>query len=257
MLKLLNEENLADILDFCKGSILGTRISCYALCYGFDRNFLMFWGSYSTHGLTSVIAKFYDDVTVLSDKISDFSEISEFLSIVGYNTLTTSENNAKLLNHDGYIVKKGFIYSSDSTEKCQCDNASESDLRNIYSLISAVIPDSFSDTEEAFMEFKSDYIFRYYKGFANAVCIRDGENIAACALTSAQSNNSVLLSGVACDNKLRKTGYGKSVVLGLTNRFLRENKSVYVIALNETAEGFYKHIGFKEVEKIAFINRKV
>ena len=42
----------------------------------------------------------------------------------------------------------------------------------------------------------------------------------------------------------------------LIRQLENENKTVYVIALNESAEGFYKHIGFEEVEKIAFIERK-
>ncbi len=257
MLKLLNEENLSDILDFCKNSILGTRISCYALCYGFERNFLMFWGSNGTEGLNTVIAKFYDDVTVITSNASDLNEVSEFTTMLGYKTLTTGAHNARLMNFDKYIVKKGYKFETKEFAEHQCEAASEGDFKQIYSLVSKSIPNSFSDTKEAYLEFLSDYTFRFYKGYANAVCIREGENVVACAMTAAQSNDSALISGVACDEKFRKSGLGKKVVLSLADKMIKENKDVFIIALNESAEGFYEHIGFKEVEKIAFIDRKV
>ena len=36
---------------------------------------------------------------------------------------------------------------------------------------------------------------------------------------------------------------------------LNENKKVYVIALNASAEGFYEHIGFKRTENITITRR--
>ena len=36
----------------------------------------------------------------------------------------------------------------------------------------------------------------------------------------------------------------------------KEGKDVYVIALNESAQGFYEHIGFEFTENISFIERK-
>jgi len=45
-------------------------------------------------------------------------------------------------------------------------------------------------------------------------------------------------------------------VLSIVERLLADKKTPYVIALNESAEGFYEHIGFIQREKIAFCERE-
>ena len=91
---------------------------------------------------------------------------------------------------------------------------------------------------------------------ARAKGVFQDNELISCALTSAETENSSLLSGVACIKTKRQQGAGKRVVLSLANELQSENKKVYVIALNESAKGFYEHIGFKEFEKIYYFGRK-
>ena len=43
----------------------------------------------------------------------------------------------------------------------------------------------------------------------------------------------------------------------MVNELQCENKKVFVIALNESAESFYEHLGFDFYGEIAFVNNKV
>lgn len=257
MLKILNENDLKDILNFCSGSILGTRIACYSLCYGFDKDFLTLWGDKTEKGFCCIAAKFDNSMTVLAKEGTDFDELREFLDIIGADSIALNPYIAEAMNFHEYDTKKGFLYTSESNSDYLADDANEADLKEMYSLISKVIPDSFENSTDAYLSFLSDFTFRQRRGYAKAKCVhRDGAAVSS-AITSAQSDSHALISGVASDEKYRKYGYGKRTVLSLANELKNEGKTVYVIALNSSAEGFYEHIGFTECEKIAFIVRKV
>jgi len=257
MLKLLDGNELGEIQEFCRNSIIGTRIYSYALTYGFDKNFLMFWGDKGGSGFKTIVAKFDNSMSILSTDRTDFDELKEFIGIIGADEIITDKAAAEQLGFYGFDTKQGFIFNSDIDSLFVADKPNEDDFREIYNLISTAIPDSFENKKDAYLSFLSDFTYRANRGYAKAECIKNNGKVVACALTSAQSDNAALLSGIACDEEYRKYGYGKIVVLSLTEKLLKENKKVFVIALNKSAEGFYKHIGFKECKKIAFIKRKV
>lgn len=257
MLKILTENDLPSLLTFCKGSILGTRIACYALTYGFDKDFLMLWGDKTENGFCCVAAKFENAVTVLANSDANFEELKEFIGIIGADSLTMNTGVAEMLNFKEYDVKKGFKYIDEGSCTYIADNTDEADLKEIYSLISEAIPGSFKSSQEAYLTFLSDFTFRQRRGYAKAKCIHHDGTVVSSAITSAQSETEALMSGVACNESYRKYGYGKRTVLSLANELKSSGKTVYVIALNSSAEGFYKHIGFEECEKLAFIDRKV
>lgn len=257
MLKLLDENELSEIQNICRNSIIGTRICSYALSYGFDKSFLMLWGDITDCGLVTVVAKFDNTMSILTTNKTDFKELSEFINVIGADEIVTDDKTALHLGFNEINIKQGFLYRGNNELTVKTDEPYEGDFREIYNLISIAIPDSFINTKEAYLSFLSDFTYRSNRGYAKARCIKSNGKVVACALTSAQSESCALLSGIACRESYRKYGYGKQVVLSLAESFISENKKVYVIALNESAEGFYKHIGFIECEKIAFIKRKV
>lgn len=257
MLKLLDENELSEIQKICQNSIIGTRICSYALSYGFNKSFLMFWGDIKDEGPVTIVAKFDNTMSILTTNETDFEELSEFIEIIDADEIVTDERTAFCLNLNESDTKQGFMYSGYTELPLIAEEPDVDDFREIYNLISIAIPGAFINTREAYLSFLSDFTYRANRGFAKAVCIKNCGKVVACALTSAESESCALLSGIACSESYRKYGYGKQVVLSLAQHFIRENKKAYVIALNESAEGFYKHIGFRECEKIAFIKRKV
>lgn len=254
MLKILTDKDLPNLLSFCDGSILGTRIACYALCYGFDKDFLMFWAD---EDYNCIAAKFDNSLTVVANDNSDVEELRKFIDIIGADTVTVNEDIAKALNYSEFDTKKGFKYMGNNNPDFSADIVNEADLKEIYTLISKAIPNSFANTKEAYLSFVSDFTYRRRRGFATGKCIHHDEKVVSSAITAAQSKNSALISGVACYEEYRKFGYGKRTVLNLAEELKTNKKEVFVIALNTSAEGFYEHIGFTECGKIAFIKRKV
>ncbi len=257
MLKRANETDVSDILDFCTNSIIGTKIACLCLCYGFERAFFELWHISDENGkLSAVIAKFYDNVTILCVDYSYIEDIKAFLNMSCYNSLMCSEEFCQAVGFKNAEIKNGYVFDSGYDMIFKASFTDEADYKKAYCLISDEISGSFKKDEEAYLSFLSDFMFRKMRDSARWVNIKQDGEISAVALTSSETDTEAVISGVACRKNARKKGLGKDIVLSLVSILKNENKKPYVIALNESAEGFYEHIGFKKKERIAFVERK-
>ena len=88
MLKRAEATDLQEIKRLCLGSIIGTRILCYVLAYGFDRDFLEVWIIKEEDRVTGVIVRFYDDVTLLCDKEADMNQLEAFIGMFYFKSIT-------------------------------------------------------------------------------------------------------------------------------------------------------------------------
>ncbi len=251
MLKLATDKDLNDILKFCDGDLLGTRIGCYCLAYGFERDFLNVWVDSTDVGIYAVIAKFYDSITIKAVG-EDLSEISEFIKMIGFDTLETSLDTCEKLSYKSDEIKKSYIFASEA-ENMGAQDLGEENYKALYKLVSENIPGSFSDDKDSYLAFLSDFTFRKRRNLARAKgIILDGKLVSS-VITSAEVPGNALISAVASDKEIRGKGLGKRTVLTMVSELQKENKDVYVIALNESAEGFYEHTGFIFNEKIAVV----
>lgn len=255
MLKRATAEDFAEIQQLCRGSITGTRILCYILAYGFERDFLEIWVIRDSAALTGVLVKFYDDATLICSENADLEQLSAFIGMFYFRRLMCKAELCRALGFEDITVKNAYRFVG-KAEYLEAEPLEEEDYEAAYSLISREIPDSFSSEKEAYLSFLSDFTFRKRRGLARGVCTRHGGRVASVALTSSETENAAIISGVACDSNLQKRGLGKKTVLSLVNELNKNNKQVYVIALNGSAEGFYEHIGFVKTEKIGFVERK-
>lgn len=255
MLKSAEEKDSIELESFLSGGIVSLRILSYIKAYGFKRDFLKFWIGYDEKGIHAVVSLFEDSVLIKADKNADYGELKTFLSMLSFSSLSCEENVAKALSFKDYDIKQGYVFSGVPTH-ISAENIQEDSLKNVYRLICENIPGSFSNTKEAFLSFLSDFTFRERRGLARGKCIHENGVLVSCAVTSAETVSKALLSGVVADKAFKGKGYGRKVVLSLVDELLKECKTPYVIALNDSAKGFYEHIGFKKDSLIAYINRK-
>ncbi len=251
----VKNEDVNSVCSFCENSLLGTKICCHLKTYGTERDFYKLWFCSDGQNISAVISKFEDSVTLICNTDADLSEIKAFLDMLGFTSLCCYERVAQSLGYDITSTKNAYVFCGEA-EAIKLDDLTEECYRSAYELISKSIPDSFGDSENAYLSFLSDFTFRKRRGAARIKGTLTCGKVSSCALTSAETEKSAIISGVACDSELRRKGLGKATVLALANELTSENKTVYVIALNKTAEGFYEHIGFKNTERITFIERK-
>ncbi len=255
MLKAATEKDYKALSDFLDEGIISLRILSYLMAYGTERDFVKFFIHCNDRGIQGVISFFEDSVLIEATDKADFGEISSFLSMNSFSVLSCRKEVADLLGYKNYGIKQGYVYAGTNEEK-SAENLKEENLKEVYRLISETIPDSFKNTNEAYLSFVSDYTFRERRKLARGKCICENDEVIACALTSAETENKALLSGVASSKLYKGKGYGKKVVNSLVNELLSEGKTPYVIALNDSAKGFYEHIGFEKHGLIAYVNRK-
>ncbi len=258
MLRIKSAENkdIPFITRFCERSVLGTKILCQINAYGLERDFLSVWYCAAEDNATvAVISKFENNITLLCSDTDFIGDIEVFVNMIGFDSLSVSYETAQKMSETDFVSKKAYVYKDSYSEEVFSE-LTEEYYKNCYNLISKNIPDSFDETEEAYLSFLSDFTFRKRRRLARIKGYTENGEVYSCALTSAETDTSAIISGVACDLSLRKKGLGKKTVLSLAEELKSENKDVYVIALNESAEGFYEHIGFEFTEKISFIERK-
>ena len=258
MLRIKSVENKdIDILsELCCKTLLGTKIMCQLTAYGIERDFLKAWCCLGDGDeIQGVICKLEGSITMDLFGDTDSEDIRTFLDMIGFDSLCCSAETARKLNYSDTTDKKAYVYDGIyNGETIGC--ITEEYYRGCYSLICKSIPDSFTDTKEAYMYFLSDFTYRQRRNLARIKGFAENGKAYSCALTAAETDFGAIISGVACDEANRKSGFGKKTVLTLAEELKNEGKAVYVIALNESAEGFYEHIGFKFKEIISFVERK-
>ena len=255
MLKIATSEDSIHIEKFLKNGIIPLRINSYINAYGFDKDFVKYWVSINNDKVDCIIALFEESLLIYSEGESDISEIKAFISMLQFSTISCEKETAEKLGFKNYTEKQGYIYS-ETAEFFLSENIEEENIKCAYKLICENIPDSFSDTNDAYLSFLSDYTYRNRRNLARGKCIIDDGKLVSCAFTSAETKIEALLSGVVTDKDIRKGGYGKRTVLSLVYELNKSGKTAYVIALNDSAKSFYEHIGFKRDKTIAYIKRK-
>jgi hypothetical protein len=251
MLKLAESNDLKSIISFCEGILLGTRIGCYCLAYGFDRDFLNVWIDNCEGEINTVIAKFYDSMTVITSS-DNVDEIKEFILMMGFNSLETDVKICNKLSFKADSVKKAYIFDG-GAESFGAKDLGEEYYKALYDLVCENISGSFANSKEAYLSFVSDFTFRKSRSLARSKGFTVNDMLVSSVITSAETETCALLSAVASDISVRGKGYGKRTVLSMVDELLKENKMVFVIALNESAESFYEHLGFKFYGEIANI----
>ena len=248
MLKLAKNKDINIIKYICDGDLLGTRIVCYALAYGFDRDFLQIWFDEEND---VVVAKFFDSITV-SGNCNEAEEIAEFIGMIGFKSLEISLVNCEILGLTADTIKKSYIFTGVS-RNYGAVNICEDYYKSLYSLISENISGSFESSEEAYLSFISDLTFRHRRGLARCRGIISQGKLVSSVITSAETHNCAIISGVTSDKIIRGQGFGKKTVMSMVDELINEKKTVFVVALNETAESFYEHLGFEFNGKIATV----
>ena len=251
MLKLAAESQLDAILSFCDGDLLGTRIGCYCIAYGFDYDFLNIWYDNSDGRIKTVIAKFYDAVTVKTAS-EDVQEIADFVSMIGFSSLECNLESCLKLSFSPAETKKSYVFRG-TAEDFGAEALGEEYYKPLYELVSRNIPGSFSDTKEAYLSFLSDLTYKSRRGLARCKGMILDSKLVSSVITAAETETCALISAVASDSDLRGKGLGKKTVLTIADELIKENKKIFVIALNKSAEGFYEKLGFDYYCDIAIV----
>lgn len=178
---------------------------------------------------------------------SELDEVSSFMRIAGATSvLCDAEYNLELFgstSSTGSVLMKNTLSDTIANKNKFC----LPDIKTVYELLIKCADDNFKPP--AFEDFYVDVNHKLRHNAMRICGISDGENLAAVAMTVAESKNGAVLGAVACAPEYRKHGYGSSVVNYLSDMLISENKTVYLHRAENANINFYSSLGFIEVGK--------
>lgn len=227
-------EDLDTLLPF-DNTAFGCRILSTAQAYGLNEPFAQFWTQEGKAALCKL-----DDVLILDDNGADFEELKEFIAMTGANRLLCDLGAAKTLGLPAATQGQVMSYHPEFPVRPSTVFELNPSLREVHTLLTLCATDTFIPPE--FESFYMDMSHRIRHNTAVAVGVRQGEALVACAICSAFTANSAVLSAVAVSPAHRRMGLGYGVLTALISQL--PQKDIYIFREETENEEFYRAFGF-------------
>lgn len=232
MIKLIDDVNA---LGFMKSGAFSAKIQGFALTYGTEYDFALFYAQYVGDTPVSALSKVDGNIVLYSTDDTDFEELREFLGAVGFSTVQGDYSALKQLelniSDSSYIVKSEKRLNAEKPK-----NFNENpDMKKIHSLL----------TESGFEmgdypAFASDVCARLNKGTARVGVIGERD---CCVFRLFEGKDCVLLGAVATDKSKR----GQGIASALVTYMAQGEKDAYLLTRNDSLLNFYEKLGFTPV----------
>lgn len=218
------------------GNAFACRIRATAAAYGFTHPFARFW----VQGREAALC-LLDDVMILDARAgADFDELAAFLPAAGARTVLCSAEAAQALPFPRRATGEIMALRERAAPVEEAEILWDPSPRLLYPLLCASQTASF--LPPPFEPFYLDLSHRTRHGAARSAAIRAGDSLAACAICSAKTEESAVLSAVAVRPDVRRRGFGARVVLALAASLPVD--TIYIFRASGENEAFYRTLGF-------------
>ena len=216
-----------------------------SLCTSYNPHlpFVDYWTVFDdeSNTATGAIARNGTDfILFLTDK-TDIDEVSTFMRVAGAGSVICS--NKYSLDLFGYEKSQGPILVR-KEELSESDNLriDTPQIKEAYELIAKAADKYF--TPPKFEDFYVDINHKLRHGTMRLLGLYDGNDLAAVAMTVAESRQGAVIGAVACLPKFRNKGYGTYIVNHLKNILVKEGRSVFVHRAENANKAFYDNLKF-------------
>ena len=215
-----------------------TKIKANFLAYGCGYSFLKMWFQQNENSeITALLQKFENTFFIVAKENADFSEIKDFIFMIGFSSLQAEPKILAALN---LKFKEYSVLEYIGTDKA--DLPPYPDIKEVYSLLFSEESPSLRPTD--FEAFYVDLSHKIRKNLAAALTL----NKTAVCVASHITDSSAVISGVAVQSGARGGGLGSQTLRRMLTS-LGERK-IYVAA-EEKVVPFYIKNGFLKAYKTA------
>ena len=235
MIKLLNENAPFPLFD---DGVFSLRQRAFFDAYGAGEKFFSVWiQTDEKEDVTAVITSLSGDVTLALSDESDFEEINEFLSVIGFSSVFL---NRAYSDYFSFGKKQNGKIMKLERELPETDfNITEPDYKAVFNLL-------FEDENVSFPDWFTDTSHRIRHGAAIADTVTlDGKTVA-CAFCQAKAENKALIGSVKTDKAYRNRGLGTLTVTRLCSYLQQNGFEVYLCREENKNKNFYSQIGFSD-----------
>lgn len=238
MIKLVEEAQLEELLEYCEGDPFGCRIYAAAKAYGTDKPFAQFWlVRDSGDAVTAAIGKLDDGMTICAKGDYDFEEVDTFVRMMNGEILALRP--ARRGEAASGVVLR--LDRSAMSENVSGDAQLNPPTEDLYTVMEECTGAGFEiPTFEAFY---GDMIYRQKAGTVVSAIARSEDMPVACAAMHL-SKTTALLTLCASAPSVRGQGYGGFTVRSLLSKI--SSHDVYVMCVISLVE-YYEKMGFVPV----------
>ncbi|MDE6385785.1 MAG: GNAT family N-acetyltransferase [Eubacterium sp.] len=230
-------EEISQFNGYDLTDIYAVRILSLLNAYGCKYPFARFYRQINDDGAVTAILSVLDkDITISFDKNADRDELSQFVSVIGFDSVLCDE----ALEIDS-CYECGIVMKTDKSIEIPCNYMEIDEYPHLFDLY------NFIDYGE--INFDSWYVdisHRIRHGAAKAFTLNMDEEIISSAIFSSIYKNNAILTGVQTKPEFRKMGYGSALISAMCCDF---NGTVYLMRENGRNESFYKKLGFENIGK--------
>lgn len=220
--------------------------------YGFNKEFLEFWGDFNENGkIIAVLMRYYEDFVVYGASGFDIAGFSKIVNSIKFRMLSGEKSTVdKFTNFVGVKEKqdthfakldKGYcLYNGESINLVQ--KTELEDVSKVWELQNKKIAE-FTDMSPL-ERMKDRYIDKTARGYHIK---NDKKDIVSSVETGAENSSSAMVLGVCTDPTYRGHGYAAAVTSKLCKELLSEGKTSCLFYYNPDAGKIYKRLGFKDI----------
>ncbi len=251
MLRLLQKQESV-LSEFCERDVFGTRISAYYKTYGTAFPFALFYLQETDGQITAALCRIDGDMTLCCNDNSDFEEINEFISAIGYSSLLCDTGVCAKLKK--MPIRSGLIVEFNDDRKIYNENytdciANSFDLSDIYDILNCSGFEGLADKSS----WLSDVYIRLNHGTAYiAHTIENGKTVA-CAMVLFETEKAALIGAVATLPEYRGKGYASTLVDSLAKGMNKKGKRVELLCVNNSIINFYNKLSFYKTGEWAIV----
>lgn len=244
MIVLVGDNNINELRVFTdRADIYACRIACLLDSYGIKYDFARFWLQYSENGKpVSAIAKYYSDITVSLTESSDITELAALINCIGCESISSSKPIILSTYHECGVVMKldrSRLSKAEAPKAVQLTEAP--DLSEVYNILKSCRESGFD--VPAYKDFILDMSHKIRHSTAMCSAARFNGELAACAMTVAQSKCCAVIGAVAVKKQYRRLGLGSLCINDLCLRL--GNRDVFIVRQRSKNREFYLKAGFE------------
>lgn len=241
MILLVDESNRTIAEKYLdKPNPFACRILSQLLAYGTGERFLEHWVQLEGDRPTAAISRIDGNMTVFCEKANE--ELTEFINAVGFGTILADKHVFPQYWSGEAVMRLACKAEIKATEGNGTEIEQNPTIREVYSVLERCRGAGFEVPD--FDSFYPDMSHRVRHGLARIFALRVGGQAVACCMTSAETENCAIISGVACLSEYRNRGYASRIVIDMIGSL--GDREVFVFC-REKLLGFYNKMGFNKV----------
>jgi uncharacterized protein len=253
MIVKLNENHKEELLQLVlKEKELNLFIIGDIENYGFNEEFLDFWGEFNENQeIIAVLMRFYEDFVVYSTGEFDVLGFSKIINSIKFRMLSGEKSMVEKFSNvvevkekqDTHFAKLDKSYNLYNGEAINLVVKTElEDINKVWELHNKKIAE-FTDLSPV-ERMKKKYLDKTARGYH----IKNDKNqIISSVETGGENSSSAMVLGVCTDPNYRGLGYAAAVTSKLCKELLSEGKSSCLFYYNPKAGEIYKRLGFQDI----------